>query len=197
MEPAKEDRRRRRTRQLLRNAFVELLGEKSYQVISVQDIIERADVARSTFYLHYLDKEDLFLGRQGIFADKVNQHLAREAHKDQARGSILSTRLWFDHLQGQRDVLKAMIGDEATDVAMKNLRKMVYRDIEGRMKQHLLAHKGASIPPVVLVDYLVSTLMALINWWIRQEMPETPERMDELFQQLVMPGLHAALERTT
>jgi hypothetical protein len=82
------------------------------------------------------------------------------------------------------------------DVAMKNLREMVYRDIEGRMKQHLPAGKGAAVPPVILVDYLVSTLMVLISWWIGQEMSETPERMDELFQQLVMPGLYAALERT-
>ena len=56
MENEKQDRRTRRTRQLLRDAFVALLKEKRYEDVSVQDIIERADMARSTFYVHYVDK---------------------------------------------------------------------------------------------------------------------------------------------
>jgi AcrR family transcriptional regulator len=66
MEPEKKDRRTRRTRQLLRSALLSLLKEKRYDEISVQDIIERADVARSTFYMHYVDKDDLLTGGQGF-----------------------------------------------------------------------------------------------------------------------------------
>ncbi|MCI0550259.1 MAG: TetR/AcrR family transcriptional regulator [Anaerolineae bacterium] len=64
MEHEKEDRRIRRTRQLLRDSFLELLKEKRYEDISVQDISARADVARSTFYVHYMDKEDLLVGKK-------------------------------------------------------------------------------------------------------------------------------------
>jgi AcrR family transcriptional regulator len=58
----KADRRSQRTRQLLSAALIELMLEKRYDDISVQDIIERANVGRSTFYAHYLDKEDLLVG---------------------------------------------------------------------------------------------------------------------------------------
>src|SRR5688572_17173346 len=57
----KHDRRSQRTRQLLSTAFVQLLREKGYSAITVSNIIERADVGRSTFYSHYRDKDDLFV----------------------------------------------------------------------------------------------------------------------------------------
>src|SRR3954466_4722486 len=59
----KEDRRSRRTRQLLGDALVELMLEKHFESITVQDILDRADVGRSTFYAHYTDKESLLLSQ--------------------------------------------------------------------------------------------------------------------------------------
>ena len=56
MKTEKDDRRSRRTRQILGNALVELMLEKRYADITVQDILDRADVGRSTFYTHYTDK---------------------------------------------------------------------------------------------------------------------------------------------
>src|SRR6202012_5392571 len=58
------DRRVRRTRDLLHRALLDLIAEKGYPHITVQDILDRADVGRSTFYTHYRDKEDLL--RSGI-----------------------------------------------------------------------------------------------------------------------------------
>jgi len=73
MEPEKKDRRTRKTRQLLRDTLLTLLKEKRYEEISVQDIIARADVARSTFYVHYVDKDDLLTGSHGIFAENLGE----------------------------------------------------------------------------------------------------------------------------
>ncbi|WP_412537769.1 helix-turn-helix domain-containing protein [Longispora sp. K20-0274] len=61
---ASTDRRVRRTRLALRHALVELMVDKGYDAVTVQDIIDRADVGRSTFYAHFTDKEHLF--RSGI-----------------------------------------------------------------------------------------------------------------------------------
>ena len=104
MEPEKKDRRTRKTRQLLRNTLLELLKEKRYEDISVQDIIERADVARSTFYVHYMDKDDLLTGRHGIFAENLGQQLT--AHAGEHGASAFSSRTWFYHIEAQGDILK-------------------------------------------------------------------------------------------
>src|SRR6185436_15529305 len=97
MEHGPKDRRIRRSQLLLQNALLALLKEKRYEDISVQDIIERADVARSTFYVHYVDKDDLLTGRDGIFAENLGQQLT--AHSGMQSAPAFSSRVWFYHIQ--------------------------------------------------------------------------------------------------
>ncbi len=183
----KENRRTRRTRQFLRDAFLSLLKEKRYEDISVQDIIKRADVARSTFYAHYVDKEDLLVGRQGVFASNLGGHAELMAHEEKRRESVLSTRDWFHHIRAQRDILKIIARDSAMDLAMKNLRDILRADIQVKVEK-LLPEDGA-LPPVLVVDYLTDSLMSLLKWWVKQGMTYSPEQMDEIFQRLVTPGI--------
>ena len=102
MEPEKKDRRTRKTRQLLRDTLLTLLKEKRYEDVSVQDIIARADVARSTFYVHYVDKDDLLTGSHGIFAENLGEQMLAHAGES---GSAFSSRTWFYHIQAQGDIL--------------------------------------------------------------------------------------------
>src|SRR3954467_12831022 len=86
-EEKRTDRRSRRTRHMLEDALVDLMLEKRYDTITVQEIIDRANVGRSTFYAHYLDKEDLL---QTETADLV----ARLAgHMDQGTAGTSSNRI--------------------------------------------------------------------------------------------------------
>jgi AcrR family transcriptional regulator len=190
MEPEKKDRRTRRTRQLLRSALLSLLKEKRYDEISVQDIIERADVARSTFYMHYVDKDDLLTGGQGIFAQNLGQQLLTHSRENGA--SVFSSRAWFYHVQAQVPILKVIAKDPAMDLAMKTLRGIIHRSVEERMQAHAQI-ENTSVPLSVIIDYLTDTLMTLIKWWFRDGMRYTPEQMDEMFQQLVMPGVSSML----
>ena len=192
MEHEKQDRRTRRTRQLLRDAFVALLKEKRYEDISVQDIIERADVARSTFYVHYVDKEDLLVGRWGVFASNLGVHVDGLRHGESDGRSILSTLGWFRHIQAQCDLLKVIAKDPAMDLAMKTLHGILLEDMQMRIQSHLPENETASIPPSLAVEYLAGSLMTLLKWWVKQGMSYPPERMDEIFQELVMPGVHLA-----
>src|SRR5215207_10196482 len=81
MSPSPTDRRVRRTQELLRGALMALIMEKGYDRITVQDILDEADVGRSTFYAHYRDKEDLLLS--GF--DDIRTALAEEAHPSGAQ----------------------------------------------------------------------------------------------------------------
>ncbi|HEU0296465.1 MAG TPA: TetR/AcrR family transcriptional regulator [Anaerolineales bacterium] len=191
MAPEKKDRRTRRTRQLLRSALLALLKEKRYEEISVQDIIERADVARSTFYMHYLDKDDLLTGGHGVFAENLGQQLT--SHAGENRTSVLSSRAWFYHIQAQVPILKVIAKDPAMDLAMKTLRGIIRRSVEEGMHTHSLI-ENTSVPLSLVVDYLTDTLMTLIKWWFKDGMKYTPEQMDEMFQQLVMPGVSSMLK---
>jgi len=70
----KNDRRSQRTQQALGHALVELMTEKGYDAISIKDIIERANVGRSTFYSHYVDKDDLFVSQMDQVMDMLSHH---------------------------------------------------------------------------------------------------------------------------
>ena len=185
MEPEKKDRRVRKTRQLLRSTLLALLKEKRYEDISVQDIIERADVARSTFYVHYVDKDDLLTGRDGIFAENLGQQLT--AHAGAQNAPSFSSRVWFYHIQAQGDILKVIAKDSALELAMKTLRGIIHESVQNSMQAH--AQMNTSVPLPLLVDYVTDTLMTLIKWWFKDGMTHTPEQMDEMFQRLVVPGI--------
>ncbi|HKY53630.1 MAG TPA: TetR/AcrR family transcriptional regulator [Anaerolineales bacterium] len=189
MEQHKEDRRTRRTRQLLRDALLGLLKEKRYDDISVQDIIERADVARSTFYIHYLDKDDLLVGKGGVFASNLGHHVEWRVHEEKNSESIFPTRAWFQHIQAQDPILKIIAKDSAMDLAMKTLHGILRNDIQAKVQGYLQNNKDDSIPSSMVIDYLASSLMTLIKWWVKHDMPYSPQQMDEMFQSLVMPGV--------
>jgi AcrR family transcriptional regulator len=196
MDQEKKDRRRRKTRQQLRSALLSLLKEKRYEEISVQDIIEQADVARSTFYIHYVDKDDLLTGGQGIFAQNLGQQLM--AHTRERGATVFSSRAWFAHVRVQEPILKLIARDSAMDLAMKTLREIIHRSVEEGMQAHAQVGQTSvpmSVPMSALVDYLTDTLMTLIKWWFRDGMRYTPEQMDEMFQRLVMPGISSVLHR--
>lgn len=80
-EPEKVDPRVRRTRQSLEQAFVDLLREKGFQAISVQDITRRAGVNRATFYAHFTDKYTLldYRIRQG-FRQEIDKRMLHACH---------------------------------------------------------------------------------------------------------------------
>jgi len=87
----KNDRRSQRTRQLISDAFVELLLEKGYEAMSIRDVIERANVGRSTFYSHFKDKEELFVSQLDRLLEALSRHLPQEhveQNPDQAFAKI-------------------------------------------------------------------------------------------------------------
>ncbi len=74
------DPRIQRTRQLLQQALVELVAEKGFQAITVQDITHRARINRATFYAHFVDKFDLLeYNMREMFREAVRQKLADDA----------------------------------------------------------------------------------------------------------------------
>src|SRR5260221_11237122 len=125
MEQEKRDRRTRKTRQILRDTLLTLLKEKRYDDISVQDIIERADVARSTFYVHYVDKDDLLTGQHGIFAVNLGEQLT--AHSGEHGTSAFSSQMRFYHIQAQGHIWKGIAKTSAMELATKTMTAIIHK----------------------------------------------------------------------
>src|SRR5260370_2844387 len=137
---AKEDRRVGRTRKLLEDALHDLIVEKGYEAVTVQDIIDRANVGRSTFYAHYTDKQQLLFSH---FAD-LEAHLAHQQRLVRAKSADPVERVFgfslamFQHAQEYRRLWGAAVGKHTCVAIVRRIQGILERD----------AGRGvASVPP--------------------------------------------------
>lgn len=194
-EKGKVDRRVQRTRQLLREALMALVVEKGYEAITVQNIIDRANLGRSTFYAHYQDKEDLLLSGMAELVHSIIWRV-ESLPKDEGKGEssrILSTVPLFQHTQTHHRLYQAMVGKQGIDVVIKTTHNHLSGHVQEQLTQLLPEDQNPSVPLPVIANYLAGTLLTLLTWWLDHDMPYPPERMDEIFQQLTIPGVWLAL----
>lgn len=199
MKDERVDRRVQRTRQLLNDALMSLIVEKSYESITVQNIIDRANLGRSTFYAHYQDKEDLLLSGMkkvvhSLIGGVENSPMADEGNGESRR--ILSTLPIFRHAQEQFRLHKAMVAGRGMEVILKTIQNHLSGHIQEQIELLLPDGQTPSVPPPVMATYLAGALLTLLTWWLDHNMPYPPEQMDEMFQVLAMPGVWTALETT-
>ncbi|MBC8077163.1 MAG: TetR/AcrR family transcriptional regulator [Chloroflexales bacterium] len=189
MKQAKTDRRAQRTRQLLNTALVELMLEKRYAAITVQDILERANIGRSTFYTHIYDKDDLLLNDVAALIERLIPHI------DQAHGShahLLPSLALFEHVDEHRALYTALARGHMLEAVFKAVQAQLVAHIE-RTLATLPQPFGCTVPPAAVATHLASSLLTLLRWWIDTDAPYTPAQMEAMFQQLVAPGMTAAL----
>jgi AcrR family transcriptional regulator len=191
MEQTKLDRRERRTRQLLSEALLALIQEKRYEAITVQDIIDRADVGRSTFYAHYRDKDDLF----AVAFEGVMEQLLGGIEAGGEGGKVVPTLQLFRHFQENHQLYWALARSRGMDTLNRAMRDFLTQLIERRIARMVGRTQDLAVPLPILSDYLAGALLNLTHWWFEHRMPYPPEQMDEIYQRLVMPGLSAAISR--
>ena len=184
--PAKTDGRILRTRDALGDALVALMHEKSFDDITVQQVLDRAGVARSTFYAHYRDKDDLFMSDVEDFFELCSTLLTR--HKADPR-RLAPVRELFAHIRGARDFYVALVESGKVHDVMALGRGIMARSIEERLRaagfemepQRLSAHAHA----------LSGSLLSLMEWWIDKGMKADPSELDDLFHTMAWTGLEA------
>lgn len=179
------DRRVRRTRKALLDALLVLMTDKDYEAITVQDIIDRADVGRSTFYTHYTDKDDLlqdgFANLRSILEQPATTELA-------GRSQPLSFSLpLFRHVHEQQQLARAVFGRHGRTPILHQLDELLAGIVRAN-----LPDPPSRVPHEALVRYVVGACRALLEWWLTTDMATSPEAMDRIFRTLVTPGIRAA-----
>jgi AcrR family transcriptional regulator len=182
----KTDARVRRTRDALGDALIELMQEKPFESITVQDVLDRAHVSRSTFYSHYSDKDDLLLSDADEFFEALS--MALSAHGDKSE-RVFPVREFFSHLNDAQTFYKALVKSGKFQENMELARGHFARGIERRLAE---SPRGKSIPanelPAIAFTH-AGALLSLLTWWLDRGMRETPEAMDQLFHRMVWNGV--------
>jgi AcrR family transcriptional regulator len=186
----RKDRRSTRTHRSLSEALVDLIKEKRFDDITVQNVIDRADVGRSTFYSHFRDKEDLFQKDWERFLDGFAQHIDWEKA---GHGPFVPVVYLFSHLQEYQHFYQSLVRSRKTDSVFKSGISYLSQKMETALTARLRNKPAPPIPIPILANYLASELFALLQWWLDNEMPYPPERMDEIFHELVTPTFRASM----
>lgn len=188
------DRRTQRTRRRLSSALVELVKEKRFDDITVQNVIERADVGRATFYSHFRDKEDLFEQQW----EQFNERLAQQIDWDKAgKDSFVPVASFFQHLQEVQPFYRGLVRSRKIDAMFKRGIEYLTNHIETGLNQRLKpGARPVDVPIPILSNYLASEFFALLKWWLDAGMPYTPESMDKVFHRLINPTVKSALRIT-
>ncbi|MBC8507419.1 MAG: TetR/AcrR family transcriptional regulator [Anaerolineales bacterium] len=191
MESKKTDRRIQRTQEALRNALVELILEKGYPKITVQNIIDRANVGRSTFYAHFLDKDDLLVSGFRAWAFDLSRNVG-DGENTPDDGHIIHSQDFFLHADHHRDLYRAMLESGGGNLILKVGQEHIHHQIESHLVE-LLGGKELPIPLPFITNYLAGALLSLIKWWIEEDIPFDALQMDAMFQAMAMPGIRDAI----
>ena len=184
------DRRIQKTRDLLHRSLAALVHEKPYDSISVKEILDRANVGRSTFYTHFSDKDELLVSgihdllrlirtdkppysaklpeRIISFSLPIFEHIDHHRHAGDARMGTKSRALLRDHLRG---ALAELIADD------------VGKCFPGQQKA------SGQVPPDLLVEYVSSTFILVLNWWVESRSRLSPRNVNDVFRTFALPTL--------
>jgi AcrR family transcriptional regulator len=183
----KMDARVRRTRDALGDALVALMQEKAFDTITVQDVLDRAQVSRSTFYSHYSDKDDLLMSDADEFFEALSMGLSACGDKSDR---VFPVREFFAHVCEAQEFVTALSKSGKMNENMELARGHFARGIERRLAE---LPRGQAIPvaerPAMAFAH-AGALLALLTWWIDHGMKELPETMDGLFHRMVWNGVN-------
>ena len=188
------DRRIQKTRTLLLEAIGALIHEKPYQQIVVKEILNRANVGRSTFYEHFSDKDEL--------VSSAMQHLLGRSSAVPSTGSraehiVCFSRPILEHVEHRRNVrgIAGMDGDARLALHERlrsEISRAITQDVQRAVRERAVA--GERMPTDLLIGHVASSFVMVLDWWVESRSPLTVAEVDSLFRALALPVLSRALD---
>lgn len=200
---SKIDRRIQRTRQALRTALLDLIKQKGYDSISVEEITEHANVGRATFYLHYKDKEDLLLEQFSEMANEKVQLISEipfsewlpkmeGAKRGRKKENLpLPLLMVFQHIYDNSDFYYLLLKSENSSRIVERIRRIstesIAKFVETKMQTDPIPLLF-EVPIEFFAAFFSGAILSSINWWLEEDMRHSPEEMTSMFRGLFFRG---------
>lgn len=185
----KEDLRTKRTRKMILEAFINLVEQKGYEHVTVSDIANQAMINRATFYAHFKDKQDVY---DYIFKEAVEQFMMVLAPVQLGRTNQLQLHAIeqiithiFEKIQENRAFFKTVLNAHGNEQLRKQISQILRSTYANIFDQVEIREKDFIVPIDFIIEYMSSTFMASLHWWINQEISFSPKQMAQLIIKLV------------
>ena len=191
----RSDRRVNRTRRQLRDAMMSLVLERGYNAVTIEDITERADLGRTTFYLHYHSKYDLLVETLEEITRDLKVQVEHQADMEKNQGIQTNpVTVVFRHVEENRNLYRIILKGEGSIISSK-VRDIMVEGVRDFLMKRLEenTNKIPEIPLDVVVGYFASAMMGFIAWWLDKDLPYTGEEASDLFMKLFFRGANQIL----
>lgn len=182
------DRRVERTRNRLGNALIALIEEKPIDQVTVREVLDRAGIGRSTFYLHYRDKDDLFLSELEQGLELWSTALSRQQDPSNRVAPVAE---FFAHVASAKKLYRSLVDSGRIEAFFDLAQGYFARGIEQRIKQSIGVCNTHRQELTACSNTLAGGLLSLLRWWLDRGAEESPLAMDALFHQMVWRGLNS------
>ncbi len=185
-----------RTRQMLRDALVSLIEEKGFDAITVQDIVDRAELNRATFYLHYRDKQELLV--QSLH-DAIDELVADLGASPDEQGQLVidesprTIKAVFEHVAQHARFYRVMMSAEGVASFSAGVRDYMAEITLKWLTALQPKPQQSRVPLEIVANSLSWSLLGVLIWWLEHDMPHSPEYMAEQFRLLIMLDLRQVL----
>lgn len=184
------DRRQQKTRTAIFSAFTSLLAEKSYSKITVQEIIDAANVGRTTFYAHFETKDDLLKELcEELFGHIIGSAMdCTHTHGLYSDGSAPESVFChlLQHLQENEKNIIALLSCESSEMFLRFFKDSLNELVRSQfINQNRKAN--TDIPEDFLINHISGSFVEMVLWWIKGHRKQTPEDLDRYFRAVIEP----------
>lgn len=193
MNTDKPDRRIEKTRQAIFYALSDLMREKKYSSITIQEIIDRANVGRSTFYAHFETKDELLSYCIENVFEMLNKHNSNFIGHAENQTRFIPLAEFLEHIIENSRLVRGLMGAESVDLLCNKIQSYWNQRIEKHLSEQLPEGTEPKVPIAILTNHITSTMIELLKWWMNHSTNYTPQQMDQYFQELINPCIRAAI----
>lgn len=176
---SKVDRRILKSQESIKKAVIELMAEKNFNQITIQDISDRANVSRRTIYLHYLDKFDLL---DKLIEDHMNElRILRDSSSELS--FIEGGLVWFDYFERNYLFFSTMIASQGATSFRSRFLDFVIEGLQTEV--NTTEEKNFGLDEQIILRFIAAAYVDVVEWWFKHEMPHPPRMMAEQVGRLI------------
>src|SRR5258707_4389090 len=164
------DRRVARTQRTLHEALIRLIKRKGYAALTVQEIIDEADIGRATFYAHYRGKDDLLRGGFERLRGELKA-ARREARQGEWDRPLTFSLAMFEHACTYRDVYRAMLGGQGSIIAINEIRRVLAELVKEDLSE---VRDDVAVPRELMLQFVVDTFLIVLACCLERKLQLAP-----------------------
>ena len=185
------DKREEKTINRIHNSFARLINEKDYDEITIQDILNGANISRSTFYAHYKTKDELLLSvSEHIFNHVFSKTLEEEKTHDFSKDTFYNYRHLIEHIfyhvRDEKDLFKGIFRSKGTEMFMTEFRKQISVLVDSYFSNY--PYQG-NVPLELRKNIAIEDFIVVLKYWIDNDLKESPEAVSDYFFELFVNSI--------